>query len=154
MPEGQEGSTVDRPRTPEEITAINLGRKLNPYFGKFQDDAKLVDVLPVARDPKSPRWEDILRGIDPTQRSRATRVVHVLRRLSHYLKYQPDLVSLAPRERSLDLNTMGGLRGLSVRQLGRIDGAGPTTALVISEAVRRIEPQQSQNIIQESFNRP
>ncbi|MBI4097427.1 MAG: hypothetical protein HY426_00120 [Candidatus Levybacteria bacterium] len=154
MAEGQGGSTFDRPRSPEEIAAINLGKKLNSYFGQFEDDAKLADVLPARRDPKSPGWEDILRETDPVDRPRAIRAINVLRRLGHNLEHNPDFVSLELRKAGLDLGKMGGLRGLSVRQLGRIRGAGPTTALIINEALRRIEPQQPANAIQESHNRP
>lgn len=142
MPEGQEGP---QPRSPEEIAAIDLGKRLNTYFGQFPDETPLAEVLPTSLKPTSVRWERILTGLDSDQRPRAIRAVHGIMNLTR---------SSEPSLREADLNSMGGVRHLSRTQLREARSVGPITALAISEALRRIEPQQPQNIIQESFNRP
>ena len=56
-------------RSPREMVHIGVGRKMQAYFGQFEDEAKLDDILPALFfSSMDPRRESLFSGLNTDER--------------------------------------------------------------------------------------
>lgn len=124
-------------RSPREIAHINLGRKLQGYFGQFEDETKLDDILQALHfKSMDPRWESLLRDLNSDEREIVSKATHGLFRISRLNEDGPQAAITLGLP---DTSTIGGIRQLShvALERSRIKGIGHLTALTITEALKK-----------------